>query len=108
MDMIANMKKMLDDGRDDLLLRFGLGQALFKAGDHDEAAVHLASAVEHDPKHSAAWKLLGKAYAESGKDDQAIATYEQGIRVAEDNGDIQAVKEMQVFLKRLLKSRESD
>lgn len=108
MAMIDNMKKMLDDGRDDLLLRFGLGQALFKAGAHDEAAVHLARAIEHDPKHSAAWKLLGRSYAESGKDEQAIATYEQGILVAEGNGDIQAVKEMRVFLKRLLKAKQSD
>jgi tetratricopeptide (TPR) repeat protein len=108
MDMIANMKKMLDDGRDDLLLRFGLGQALFKAGEFDEAIIHLSRAIEHEPGHSAAWKMLGKSYASSGDDEQAISTYQQGIKVAEENGDIQAVKEMQVFLKRSVKNNQPD
>ena len=33
----------------------------------------------------------------------AINAYQQGIQVAEQKGDKQAAKEMQVFLKRLLK-----
>lgn len=102
MDRIANMKKMLEDGRDDLLLRFGLGQALFTAGQHEEAIVHLKRAVAHDPNHSAAWKFLGKAYAANEETDKAIRAYREGIRVAEQKGDIQAAKEMRVFLKRIL------
>lgn len=108
MDMIENMKKMLEGGRDDLLLRFGLGQALLKAGENEEAIIHLAQAVKHDPEHSAAWKLLGKAYAAVGQTDKAISTFKEGIRVAVGKGDIQAGKEMQVFLKRLLKAEDSN
>ena len=95
--------KMLESGQDNLLLRFGLGQTLLKQGEARQAIEHLQKAVEFDPQHSAAWKLLGKALAAEDRKEEAIDAYQQGIEVAEAKGDIQAVKEMQVFLKRLLK-----
>jgi predicted Zn-dependent protease len=100
---IATLKKMLAQGQDSVILRFGLGNALFKAGQASEAVIHLRAALEFDPEYSAAWKLLGKALAESGDKEQAIIAYEKGITVAQSKGDIQAVKEMRVFLKRALK-----
>ncbi|MDZ7803297.1 tetratricopeptide repeat protein [Thiohalophilus sp.] len=103
MNMINNLEKMLADGQDSLLLRFGLGQAYYKEGHYDNAIAHLQRALQFDGEYSAAWKLLGQAHADSGDRDQAIATYEKGIEVAEKKGDMQAAKEMRVFLKRLLK-----
>ncbi len=35
--------------------------------------------------------------------DEAIRSYEEGIQAATVKGDVQAAKEMQVFLKRLQK-----
>jgi cytochrome c-type biogenesis protein CcmH/NrfG len=57
--------------------------------------------VEQDGDYSAAWKLLGKALAESGDADGAAAAYRNGIAAAERRGDKQAAKEMTVFLRRL-------
>jgi hypothetical protein len=59
--------------------------------------------VEFDHGYSAAWKSLGKALAGAGKNPRAIEAYETGIEVAEKKGDVQAVKEMRVFLNRLRK-----
>ena len=53
---------------------------------------------------TAAWKLLGKALAEAGDGPGAATAYAQGIAVAEARGDVQAAKEMRVFLRRLEKS----
>ena len=103
MAMVDNLKTLLANGADSALLRFGLGQEYTKLGNHDEAVEHLRVAVGKDPKYSAAWKLLGKALAESGHNDEAIFAYESGIRVAEENGDVQAAREMAVFLRRLQK-----
>lgn len=94
---------MLEQGQDSLILRFGLGQALLKADQPQEAIQHLLKTLEFDPQHSAAYKLLGKAYAATEQNLQAIDTYNKGIEIAEAKGDIQAAKEMKVFLKRLLK-----
>ena len=45
--------------------------------------------------------MYGKALTEAGQKDKAINTYQKGIEVANKKGDKQAVKEMEVFLKRL-------
>jgi Tfp pilus assembly protein PilF len=100
---IEALQNLLTQGQDNLLLRFGLGQALLKTGQLTEAILHLEKALEFDPAHSASMKLLGKAYAADGNSDKAIEVYRQGIQIAEQRGDIQAAKEMKVFLKRLLK-----
>ena len=102
-DLIERFENLLSQGQDNALLRFGLGNAYLKAGDASRAAEHLREAVRHDPGYSAAWKSLGKALAESGRTDESVTAYEEGIRVAQGKGDLQAAKEMQVFLKRLRK-----
>ena len=100
---IEALQKMLEQGQDNLLLRFGLGQALLKDGQTTEAITHLEKALEFDAGHSASLKLLGKAYTAAGDSNRAIEVYTNGIEQAEQKGDIQAAKEMKVFLNRLLK-----
>jgi len=100
---IESLEKMLDGPRDSALLRFSLGNEYLKAGNAAKAAFCFQNAVDRDPHYSAAWKALGKALSESGDIPAALAAYEQGITVAEARGDIQAVKEMRVFMKRLNK-----
>lgn len=100
---IANLEKLLGSARDGALLRFSLGNEWMKAGQPDKASDYLRAAVEHDPNYSAAWKLLGKALAESGNLEAALDAYTQGQRVAEQKGDLQAAKEMAVFARRLQK-----
>lgn len=104
MDPTKRLEDMLAAGTDNALLRFGLGNAYLGRQEFEKAAQHLRFAVAQDPHYSAAWKLLGKALAESGHSQEAMAAYERGIAVAQAKGDIQAAKEMGVFLKRLQKS----
>lgn len=106
MSMIENFEKLLASGQDSALLRYSLGTAYQKAGDTERALVNLASAVEQDPGYSAAWKIYGTLLAEAERIDEAIAAFEKGISVAEERGDIQAAKEMRVFLKRAKKRKE--
>lgn len=105
MSVIEQFEAMLANGQDNALLRFSLGSAYFKQGDIDKALVHLAKAIELDPQYSAAWKLYAKSLAQDQQLEAAIEAYQQGIEVAEAKGDKQVVKEMQVFLKRLLKQQ---
>jgi predicted Zn-dependent protease len=100
MSMIDKFQSLLDAGQDNAMLRFSLGNALLAEGRAAEAVPHLRAAVGHDPKYSAAWKLLGKALAENGDHTAAIEVFDRGIAVAEEKGDKQAAKEMQVFRRR--------
>lgn len=100
---LQNLEKMLAAGKDNALLRFSLGNEFLKLGDARTAAEHFRAAVSHDPKYSAAWKLLGRALGEAGRLQEALDAYRQGIEVAEGKGDKQAAKEMAVFAKRIEK-----
>ncbi|MES9990364.1 MAG: tetratricopeptide repeat protein [Candidatus Thiodiazotropha sp.] len=95
------LEKMLEQGSDNALLRYTLGSLCLKEKDPEMAAHHLAEAVKQDPQHSASWKLYGKALVALDREEEARQVYQRGIEVAEDRGDVQAAKEMRVFLKRL-------
>lgn len=98
---IDALRAQLGGPRDGALLRYSLGSALLDEGEAAEAAVHLRAALDFDRRYSAAWKLLGKAGLAAGDADAAAAAWRQGIAVAEAAGDLQAAREMRVFLKRL-------
>lgn len=101
MPSIDALEKLLGGPRDNALLRHAIGLAHLQAGRPADAARFFRDAVERDPKFSAGWKLLGKSLAEAGERDAAKDAYAQGIAVAEARGDVQAAKEMKVFLRRL-------
>jgi predicted Zn-dependent protease len=108
MGIQENLEAMLAAGQDNPLLRFTLGNTLLKQGRAQEAAEHLSQAVRQDPGYSAAWKVYGKALQALGDSEGAVHAYETGIAAAGQKGDVQAAKEMQVFLKRLTKSKPDD
>jgi uncharacterized protein HemY len=97
------LERLLASGQDNALLRYTLGTLCLKEGLPQEAVDHLEQALRQDDKHSASWKSYAKALAELGRLDEARTAYEKGIAIAETNGDIQAAREMRVFLKRLSK-----
>jgi Tfp pilus assembly protein PilF len=103
MAVVDNLETLLAKGTDNALLRFGLANEYLKLGQLEQAIGHLRKALAHDPKYSAAWKRLGKALADTSRTEEAAAAYESGIKAAEEKGDVQAAKEMRVFLSRLRK-----
>ena len=103
MNAAERFEALLAQGKDNALLRFGLGSQYLQGGDAARAATHLQAAVAQDPAYSAAWKLLGKALAAEGRREEAMAAYRSGIEAANHRGDKQASKEMTVFLRRLEK-----
>ena len=100
---LRSFERLLASGKDGALLRFGLGNEFLKCGDVEAAVTHLRRAVALDPGYSAAWKLLGKALVAARRDDEAQAAWNEGIAAAQRKGDKQAMREMQVFVRRLAK-----
>jgi predicted Zn-dependent protease len=100
------LQNMLQQGQDDLLLRFALGQALLNEGNAHDAIQHFEKALVFDEQHSSSWKLLGKSLVEAGDGKRAVQVFEKGIEVAQSRGDIQAAKEMRIFLRRLQKATD--
>jgi len=96
-----SLEAMLVRGLDSALLRFTLGNECLKTGEHDNALEHLEQAVALEPTYSAAWRQLGKAAQAGGDHARARRAWRDGLAAAEAQGDVQAAKEMTVFLRRL-------
>ncbi|MGE4592994.1 tetratricopeptide repeat protein [Alcaligenes sp.] len=52
--MREGLEKLLAAGKDNALLRFGLGNACMGEGDLEAAREHLSKAVEMNPRYTAA------------------------------------------------------
>jgi len=102
-EQIRNLEKLLGTPRDGALLRYALGSAYVKDGQIERALEQLREALARDPQYSAAWKALGNALLEAGREPEALETWRQGIAAAHAKGDRQAEKEMTVFARRLEK-----
>lgn len=106
MKEIEPFLKMIENGQDSEMLRFTIGNAYFKEKRFVEAVQHLEQAVALKPDYSAAWKMLGRSLAEDERYEDALKAFDQGLSVAEQNGDKQTEKEIQVFRKRVTKALE--
>ncbi|NID04877.1 tetratricopeptide repeat protein [Luteibacter jiangsuensis] len=103
--LVERLRAQLGGPRDGALLRFSLGNAFLGEGAYADAAQAFRDAIDFDPHYSAAWKLLGKALLAVDDTEGAAAAWRSGIETASGRGDIQAAKEMSVFLNRLLRSQ---
>src|SRR5829696_5846076 len=96
-------RKLLErDPRNPMVL-YSLGSELFKEGRYEDARDHLQRAVENKPDYSVAYRMLGRAHFELHEDAEARKIFDEGREVAVENGDLQTVKEIDVFLRRLRK-----
>ncbi len=105
--LISTLEKLIGTPRDGALLRYSLGCELLKAGETARAVGELREAVQRDAAYSAAWKVLGRALADSGREAEALDAWSRGIEAARTRGDRQAEKEMTVFARRLAKKLDS-
>jgi tetratricopeptide (TPR) repeat protein len=98
---IEQFRQIVEMDPSDYFSHYGFACALFEEGQYEEAVREFRETVRLKPDYSAALRDLGRALEKIGGRDEAMQVYRQGIPVAERNGDLQTVKEMQVFLKRL-------
>jgi Flp pilus assembly protein TadD len=98
---LEQFRQIVDMDPDDYFSHFGYASALFEAGRYAEAVQEFRAAIRLKPDYSAAFRDLGKALERTGAHAEAMQVYHEGIPIAERNGDLQTLKEMQVFHKRL-------
>ena len=94
-------RKLLERDPDNPMILCSLGIELFKEGNYPEAREHLVRAVENKPDYSVAYRMLGRAHYELYENAEARRVFAKGREVAQENGDLQTVREIDVFLRRL-------
>ena len=94
-------RKLLERNPENPMVLFSLGNELFKEGEYAEARDHLRRAVENKPDYSVAYRTLGRAHYELHENAEARRVFAKGREVAQENGDLQTGREIDVFLRRL-------
>ena len=94
-------RKLLEKDPDNPMILYSLGIELFKEGRYPEAREHLQRAIENKPDYSVAYRMLGRTHYELHENVEARSIFAKGKEVAQENGDLQTVREIDVFLRRL-------
>lgn len=100
-EKIHQLEKLLEGDEQDFTGYFMLGKLCVDAELYPRAVQALDKCLAIKPDYSAAWRMLGDAHRKAGDEARAREVYEEGIRVAEARGDLQTVREMQAFLRKL-------
>jgi predicted Zn-dependent protease len=94
-------RRLLEKDPNNTMILFSLGSELFKEGRYQEARELLARAVENKPDYSVAYRMLGRTHYELDENAEARRVFTKGREVAKENGDLQTVREIDVFLHRV-------
>lgn len=100
-EKIERLQALVQTDESDALTHFLLGRELMEVGRFAEAASALEKTIQLNPEYTAAYRFLGDAHRQAGNMARAREIYEVGIGVSEATGDLQAGKEMKVYLKKL-------
>jgi predicted Zn-dependent protease len=101
-------RRLLERDPENPMVLYSLGNELFKEEKHFEAREYLERAVRHKPDYSVAYRMLGRTLYELRQDTEARRVFAEGREVAERNGDLQTVKEIDVFVRRLEKRQRGE
>ena len=100
-DKLEQLKQLAELDPDDAVVHYGLGCEYLRRGEFEAATEALRRTLQLQPDYSAAWRELGKALEKLGRREAALEAYRRGHEVAQEKGDLQTVREIAVFLKRL-------
>jgi tetratricopeptide (TPR) repeat protein len=92
---INKIQAFLAQNPNDLFLNHALALEYIKLGSDNEALLHFNKNKAFDPNYVATYYHLGKLLERMGTTEQAIATFEEGMRIAKAQKDQHAYNELQ-------------
>ncbi|MBV9454213.1 MAG: tetratricopeptide repeat protein [Rubrobacter sp.] len=93
-------RQLLNRDPNNSMLLYSMGIELFKKQKYAEAREYLSRAIRNKPDYSVAYRTLGRVLYELGEDAEARRVFAEGRKVARSNGDLQTIKEIDVFVRR--------
>jgi predicted Zn-dependent protease len=92
------LQEMLADDPNDPFLHYGLAMESVSEGNDEEAAVRLLELTGRTPDYVPAYQQAGQALLRLGRNDEARAILQAGIRAARAGGQHHPADEMQGML----------
>lgn len=91
---IEQFRKMANDDPTNEVAHFSLGREHLAAGQFDAAVASLGRCLELNPNISKAYQLQAEALQQLGRRDEAIAKLTEGVKRADERGEMMPRNEM--------------
>ena len=105
---IQQLIEFLNDNPNDPFLLYALATEYLKAGQTADALRYYERLRTDHPDYVGTYYHLGRLYESLGERDSAIATYRQGMEVAQQKRDRHALSELQAVYQSALGLDEDD
>lgn len=94
MSRIDRLLQFLEEDPEDPFVRFALASEYLKAGDERSALAWFEKLVDERPDYVGTYYHLGKLYLRLGRAEDAVRTFENGIKMASSANDFHALSEL--------------
>lgn len=105
---IARLAGILKNNPDDSFAKFALALELLKRDEVTRARLLFESVREQDPDYLGVYYHLGKLYEKMGLAEKAVATYHEGITLAEKTGESKTLLELKEALQQLIPEKDHE
>jgi tetratricopeptide (TPR) repeat protein len=102
---ISRLEKLLEFIKNepgDPFLKYALATEYLRLNQTDKALAYYEDLAQNNPNYVGTYYHLGKLYQALGKRDDAIKTYETGIKVSREQKDNHALSELQSVYNELM------
>ena len=98
MDRLETLKQFIEANPADCFARYGVAQEHLKRNEPAEAAKQFEKILKINPGYQAAYYHGGKTYEKLGRAEDALHTYQKGIEIATQSGDLHARSELETAI----------
>ncbi len=95
MDRLSALLAFYDEDPDDAFTRFAIASEYLKQNNKTKALSFFEQLVQDNPSYVGTYYHLGKLYELLDRKNDAIQTYQAGVRIANDVRDLHARAELQ-------------
>ncbi|PTQ96730.1 transcriptional activator [Mucilaginibacter yixingensis] len=94
-DRLAKLLEFLKNEPNDEFLQYALATEYLRLNEADKALQYYEGLVNNHPKYVGTYYHLGKLYEALNRKDDAVKTYENGMKIAREARDNHAFAELQ-------------
>ena len=93
-ERLSSLFELLKTDENNSFLNFAIAQEYLKTGNKNEALTYFKKILKTDPEYTGTYYHLGKLYELLGKYDQAITTYQTGMKISLEQQEMHAHQEL--------------
>lgn len=98
---LESLLAFLEKDPEDSFTRYAVALEFIASGDDSEGERYLRGTIDRDAAYIPAYHQLGQLYGRLGKLEDAVRSYQAGIKAAADQGEHHARSEMEQELEEL-------